>query len=80
MLSKVSVITCEAGDWTGLYLDGKLFSQGHSIPHFEWLQLLRKLGVETYEFYESDGQFGENLGVFGGRFPQDIAEVEKYID
>lgn len=34
----------ESGDWTALYVDGKPFEEGHSIPDKRWLDLLERLG------------------------------------
>ena len=30
-MTKFTVVTAESGDWQALYLDGKLFAEGHSL-------------------------------------------------
>lgn len=50
----VEVITCDSGDWEVLKLNGKVYSEGHDIPVFVWLELLESLGVTSYEINISD--------------------------
>ena len=43
----VEVITCESGDWEVLKYNGEIVFEGHSIPNYEWMSLLKKLYVST---------------------------------
>lgn len=38
----VTIITCESGDWEGLYVDGVLYTEGHSIRLHEFVDLVRE--------------------------------------
>lgn len=49
-MARVNVVHME--DWAGLYLDGQLEYEGHSIPDFWYLSLLDKLGIETKEEWQ----------------------------
>lgn len=44
-MSRVSLIGVSDGDWYGLYLDGMLQYEGHSIPAFEWLRVFSSVGI-----------------------------------
>jgi hypothetical protein len=39
----ITLVRAEAGDWTGLYQDGKLLYEGHSVDDSRLLELL---GIE----------------------------------
>lgn len=41
-------------DWHGLYVNGELYYEGHSIPHFVWLELLGGSELAGYEIEEMD--------------------------
>jgi len=43
MFPEVVIVSSEEGDWQGLYIDGELKYEGHSIPIFI---LLKELGIE----------------------------------
>ena len=59
-LVKLELITCEAGDWEILRMDGKesfisdYEAEGHSISNYDWIQLLKVLGFEVTEKEISD--------------------------
>jgi hypothetical protein len=55
------------GDWEGIYLDGKLLAQGHSIA--AW-QLLRALGQDVGE-HEMPGLYEER----GEPLPSKIVDL-----
>lgn len=44
----------QADDWAGVYVDGKLKFEGHSIDSNEWVILLREAGVEVEDLSETD--------------------------
>jgi len=39
-MAKVAIVTDEGGDWEGIYIDGRLMSEGHSLTVYEVLGLL----------------------------------------
>ena len=46
---KIEILTDDAGDWKVLRVDNEVVYAGHSIPDWEYEELLKKLGatVET---------------------------------
>ena len=61
---KVDIISDEGGEWTGVYIDGKLRYANHSVSDYIY-ELLEKLGaeVDTREDWpgEEYGHLPENL-------------------
>ena len=49
----IALVTCDDGDWEGLFIDGKLITEGHSVPSTDVLDKLEGLGVINFESYEA---------------------------
>lgn len=61
-------------DWVGVYLNGALYYEGHSIPDWVWLDLLSECDAETQKLsYEDrlDGRWAEQQT----NLPNTFAEV-----
>lgn len=41
----IMIISDPGGDWEGLYIKGKLYTEGHTIPRWEFVKALEKAGV-----------------------------------
>jgi len=41
--TNIEYVSNESGDWTGIYIDFRLKYQGHSIPDFIWIDILREM-------------------------------------
>lgn len=80
MFHQVDYIMCNGGDWEAVYVDGEKYAEGHSTPTWVWLQIINELGFKTTDIYDEDAKLGPELDVFGGRFPQTLAEVEAYLN
>jgi len=54
-------ITCEAGDWEVLKLNGEIVAEGHSINRHQWVEILKDLGCnfEEREISDEDMEMGE---------------------
>lgn len=50
---KITVVGSPDGDWEGVYVDGRLKFEGHSIT---WWQMLDALGIE-YDSFDADGEW-----------------------
>lgn len=61
------IIRSEDYDWIGLYRDGKLLHEGHSIQEED---LLKILGLEYGHTVADEAQFNE----WGGGCPYDLPE------
>jgi len=43
----IELIGCESGDWYVLKVDGKVYCEGHDVPHHTWLALVCEIGNVT---------------------------------
>jgi hypothetical protein len=65
---KIVFVSAPSGDWEGLYIDGKLNFENHSLRAVE---VLDALGIE-YREIEADVEW---LAI-RGRFPDNLAQVK----
>lgn len=69
MKHKVSLLSTD--DWVGLYFDGELQVENHSLSSWDWEMIMAKLGVDfEWEYVELE-QFEE----WGGRCPDSWEDV-----
>jgi hypothetical protein len=64
---KIVVVGSSNGDWEGMYVDGKLKVQGHSI---HWTDALEALGLK-FEQHEADDEWMGNFS----NFPSSLKKV-----
>lgn len=62
MKPKITRVTCPAGDWVGLYIDGELIEDGHSIPDWKLLEILQNFELLVYDKIEISN---ENMEIYG---------------
>jgi len=81
-MSKALILESIEGDWEQLWIDGELYSEGHTVelgvPRYEfWLNLYNtfKLKPEQLQRQELNDE-DERIAQDTGRFPEDIS---KYI-
>lgn len=57
-----------ADDWAGIYVDGQLIEEGHSILPWTWLDLLKRAGVQVLDASETPEAYAkaDELGRFPG--------------
>ena len=48
----MQVTVIKADDWAGVYIDGALWVEGHTISDFDWLLLLVRAGVQVNDLSE----------------------------
>jgi hypothetical protein len=70
-IKSVGILSSEDGDWTGLYLDGKLIAENHSLSNWDWVQLLSSLGIGVQDEERSMEWFEK----VGSRCPETWDEV-----
>lgn len=74
----VTYVSNSHGDWAGVYLNGKLYDEGHSIPVHTWLDLISEVSEEnsaslpTMQF-EVDGEWLESCG----NLPEFFTDIPK---
>lgn len=71
-MSKLTYISSSHGDWCGIYVDDKLYTEGHSIPVWDWLEIIKTLLINTTKQYEVEGDW---LIEEGGCFPQSFGDI-----
>jgi hypothetical protein len=69
---KITVVGCPSGDWEGLFVNGQLVFEGHSIS---WWQALDALKIE-YETLEADDEWMMDHG----SFPNRLSKVKLAVD
>lgn len=67
------LIIMRGDDWEGVYYNGKLLYQGHSI---RWDDVLKQLGYNTVSNYIEE----EHWEQLGWAFPENIEDVQKIIE
>ena len=56
----IKITTCDSGDWTIIEIDGKEVASGHSIPTYDWMEILQEhFGVNVTEECISDEEMEE---------------------
>jgi hypothetical protein len=69
---KITFVGEPGGDWEGLFIDGKLVREGHSL---HWSHVLEALGIE-YDSFDAD----EDWMYEHGSFPDDLKDVKRQED
>lgn len=74
---EITIVSCESGDWCGLYVEGVLEIEGHSLLKEDFINLIRKYKVfkDVIHFVISE----EHMEWLGGNFPSKLQDVN-YID
>ena len=62
-------------DWQGLYIDGGLVEENHSIRIIDLLEMLEGRGVLTFDYHEVNQGYLEDLGNLPDKF-DDIDKSE----
>ena len=67
-----AILADNEDDWRGLYINGKLAAEGHSLPTKQILRLLREAKLNDYETRVVDADWLYELG----NLPENISEVK----
>jgi hypothetical protein len=77
-MHKILNCMCEDGDWQGLYLDGKLLYQEHTIEFITGLTLLYVNGVNLFDLEIKTVTFTMNeIEGMGDSFPDTVKELPR---
>lgn len=73
MGDNIRVVATEYGDWEGLYINGELVYENHSISIYDGLILLKEHGIieDIGKAYLSE----KNMEEFGGELPNSFEEI-----
>lgn len=66
---KITFVGDPGGDWEGLYIDGKLVIENHSL---QWWQVLYALKIE-YDSFDADEEWLQEKG----SLPNDLKDVKR---
>lgn len=69
----VRYVSSSHGDWVGVYLNGTLYDEGHSIPVHTWLDLLSEVSEPATMQFEVDGEWLEDCG----NLPEFFSDIPK---
>lgn len=81
------VVILNSEDWEGLFIDGKLVDEGHSLtdgnhPIIYWGKIFQKYKFTEDEIFISEvSKFDDELLYSTGCFPKNLSELKtKYVD
>ena len=78
MENKLTFVGTEEGDWEGIYVNGNLFEERHSLSKTDYMHLIsqfKAFSSEIEEYTLTEDQIEE----LGGTFPIDIEDLEEMI-
>lgn len=68
---KINYVTGD--DWQGLYIDGELIEENHSIRITDLLEMLEDRRLLTFDYHEVDQRYLEDLG----NLPDSFDDIDK---
>lgn len=82
ILKEFRIDFCETDDWQGVYINGEIHMENHSLSTADWLQLLITVLIDEgspvvrrhyvdYDWIESGGHFPRLFE----EFPEDVLET-----
>lgn len=80
-MKKLNLVLLSVEDWQGLYVNGTLKDQGHSVDLREFLDDIvgEEIMIESFESeYLELSEDNEDLCKYGNRFPIKLEEVIEY--
>jgi len=70
----IKIVFLNTDDWSGIYVDGELKSEGHSMTAYDMLEILK---IKHESIYVGDEKFEE---LFGSSCPDTFDEVKLALD
>jgi hypothetical protein len=71
--SRMGIVHVSCDDWNALYIDGKLFREGHSIHMEDWFDAIETLTGGRPQSVEADDEWLLALG----SYPKALADVKE---
>lgn len=68
----ITFVSHAGGDWEGLYVDGQLVAEGHTL---KWWDVLRALSID-YNTINADEEWMYDVG----RLPEKLDEVVREVE
>ena len=75
-IESVDIVYLAVEDWEGLYVNGLLEDEGHSVGVEDWIKknVGNTLEIRSYDYFYFDSE----LDAYGNRFPDLLREVVEY--
>lgn len=77
MVNKLKQVSLN--DWTGLYVNGKLKTEGHSFQDNDYAALLAELQPFEFEHEWLEGDEADVLNDLGGSLPESLIQLESAL-
>lgn len=80
-MKKINLVLLSVEDWKGLYVNGKIFDQGHSIELERFFKSIigQEIIIESFiSKYIDLPEENYDLIKYGNRFPDKLEEVLEY--
>jgi hypothetical protein len=74
-MTTLTYISSSNGDWCAIYIDNKLYTEGHSIAVWEWLHIITTQDIKSAKQYEINGTWLKAYGSYPMRFTDIPEEV-----
>lgn len=78
----ITIVNSESGDWTGLYINGKIKDQGHSISLRNFMEYLSKDGypitIDSFRTLYAHEDWMEEMARLPDNLKDVILENEEY--
>lgn len=75
---KVTILSCEDGEWEAMYVDDYLFEEGHRLDKRDWMDLINK--HKHFSSVEQKWISEYDLEEIGFEFPFRLSDIPaKYI-
>jgi len=73
--AEITIVCVESGDWVGLFVNGELFCDGHSLTDRDWTDVIERFGcfdqnVDSFEISD------EHIESLGASFPKNLSDVK----
>jgi hypothetical protein len=69
----VLIISTDDGDWEGIYVDGILFEEGHSLSNKDFINLINRF--KNFEKVEQKWISSKEIEKLGGSFPAELSDI-----
>ena len=79
--NKILVLSTQSGDWEGLFIDGKLISEGHKLGEGNskkfWIDMCKKYELLYEDIVEKELNYEDEqyMDLYGG-FPTILSELK----
>lgn len=70
----MAIVGCESGDWEAMFIDRKIYTQGHSLSNGDFVEAIREFKhFEDVQWYEVSDI---HMDLMGGQFPDNLDEID----